>query len=134
MAGVVRIVLFDVWLIADQEVIAGDSLYDDHWFLVKARVVYWFDEGYSNISFLKEPIFPLFAGACYRLGLPLRLAVEAFYLASTVFFVWCLVLRQSNAVVGLLVFAACAFQPMHYNVLLRTTYDEIYSSLLLLVL
>src|SRR5262249_17186564 len=134
VTGVVCLILFVCWLSADQEIVAGESTHDDHWFIQKAKCWYWFDDGYSRMSFIKEPIYPLFVAANYRLGLPLRLTVEAFYLAAAGFLAWSLVFRQSHAGIGLLVFAACALHPMRYAVFQRALYDAIYASLLMLAL
>src|SRR5262249_58631817 len=87
--GILFIVLFVFWLAADQEIIALGSTYDDQWFLDKGKNAYWFDDGYSQISFMKEPVYPLFVAACYRLGLPLRLATQVVYLAAAGFLAWC---------------------------------------------
>jgi hypothetical protein len=130
----VVIVLFDFWLVADQEIVAIESPHDDAWCLQKAQCWYWFDEGYSNMSFIKEPIFSLFAAVCYRLGLPLRLATEAVYLAAAGFLAWCLVTRQTRASIGLLVFVACALHPMHFHVFQGSTYSVLYPSVLMLAL
>lgn len=148
------VIVLDFWLIADQEIVAGASPHDDEWFMRKALCWYWLDEGYTHMSFVKEPIYPLFIGLCGSLGLPLRLATEAAYLAAAAFLAWVLVSRRSpllvrdpgslseppetslgriaRSVIGLLVFAACALHPMHWSVFQRGTYDALYPSLLML--
>jgi hypothetical protein len=134
-AAVVGIVLFDFWLMADQEVAVEPGPYDQSFFLEKANCGYWFDEGYSHISsFLKEPTYPLFVAACQRLGLPLRLGHEALYLAAAGFVGWSLVYRQTRAEVGLLLFAVLALLPMHFFVFQSVLHDSIYTSLLMLAL
>jgi hypothetical protein len=133
-AAVAIIVLFVFWLIADQEIVAWNAAEDHLWFIQKAKCWYWFDDGYSNMSFIKEPVYPLFIAVCYRLGLPLRLMTEAVYLAAAGFLAYCLVVRQSRAWVGLVVFAACALHPMHVAVFEQSRYDTIYTCLLLLAL
>jgi hypothetical protein len=135
-AGVLSVVLFDCWLIADQDVVAVVPLggVDDGFFMSRAMCGYWFDEGYHAAAVIKEPIYPLFIYVCRELGLPLRRATEAFYLTAAGFLAWCLTLRQSRAGIGLLVFAACALHPLHYYVFQRTLYDTIYSSLLMVAL
>jgi hypothetical protein len=130
--AVLVIVLFDLWLIADYDIVAGESPHDDAWFLQKGKCGYWFDDGYSQMSFIKEPIYPLFVWACYNLGLPLRLATEAVYLAAAGFLAWCLVVRQTRAAVGLLLFAACVLHPMRFHAFQRTLHSELYPSLLML--
>jgi hypothetical protein len=133
VAGALAVVLFDVWLIADQDMVAMDPD-DDPWFLQKARCGYWFDEGYSNYSFIFQPVYPLFVGACYRLGLPLRLGNEALYLAAAGFLSWSLVRRQTRAGVGLLVFGAVALLPTHHLMLSRVHPNSVVASLLMLAL
>src|SRR5262249_49088634 len=120
--GALVIVLFTFWLVADHEILAISSRHDDQWFLEKGKNAYWFDAGYSHMSFIKEPVYPLFVAACYRLGLPLRLATEAVYLTAAGFLAWCLVLRHTRAWVGLLVFAVCALHPMSFHVFHRANY------------
>jgi hypothetical protein len=128
-------VLFIFCLIADQEIAAAAGAeYDDTFFLLKADCWYWFDEGYSLLSFIKEPTYPLFVAVCYRLGLPLRMAHEALYLAAAGFLAWSLVHRQTRAGIGLMVFVAIALHPMHFAVFQSATHDSIYSSLLMLAL
>src|SRR5262249_54982549 len=80
-----------LWLTADQEVVALESPHDDQFFLQRAACGYWFDRGYTHMSFIKEPVYPLFAWLCYRLGIPLRLATETVYLAAAGVFSWILV-------------------------------------------
>jgi hypothetical protein len=126
------IVIFDLWLISNQEIIAAP--WDDDWFMQRARCGYWFDEGYESWSFIKEPIYPLFAAVCYRLGWPLRLANEAVYLAAAGFLSWSLVLRQSPAAMGLLVFAAIALNPRHFLMLSRMHPNALMVSLLMFAL
>src|SRR5262249_4370432 len=92
------------------------------------------DQGYTHMSFIKEPVYPLFAWICYRLAIPLRLATEVVYLAAAGLFSWVLVRRRSSGWVGLLVFAGCALHPMHFAVFRQTTSDALYPSLLLLAL
>jgi hypothetical protein len=133
MTGVLAVVLFDFWLIANQDMIAMDPD-DDPWFLQKAKCGYWFDEGYSIYSFIFQPVYPLWVAACYRLSLPLRLANEALYLAAAGFLSWSLVYRQTRADIGLLVFAAIALLPTHYLMLSRLHPNSICPSLLMLAL
>jgi hypothetical protein len=132
--GILAIVLFDLWLIADQEIAAGESPADDAWFLQKGKCGYWFDDGYSQMSFIKEPVYPLFVWACYNLGLPLRLMAEAAYLAAAGFLAWCLVYRQTRAGIGLLVFAVIALHPLHLHPFQRTIYSTLYPSLLMVTM
>jgi hypothetical protein len=126
------VIVFDCWLIADQDIVAIKSPFDDAWFLQKGKCGYWFDEGYSQMSFMKEPIYPLFVWVSYTLGIPLRLLTEAVYLAAAGFLAWCLVVRQTRAAIGLLVFAACVLHPMRFHVLQRSLNSALYPSLLML--
>jgi hypothetical protein len=128
------IIVFDFWLIADHEIVAGESPGDDAWFLQKGKYGYWFDDGYSQMSFIKEPIYPLFVWACYKLSLPLRLATEAVYLAAAGFLAWCLAVRQTRAAIGLLLFAACVLHPMRFHVFQRSLHSALYPSLLMLAM
>jgi hypothetical protein len=99
----------------------------------KAERGCWFgDEDYSQLVLFKEPTYSLFIAACYRLGLPLRLAHEALYLAAAGFLAWSLVYPQSRAAIGLLVFAVIALQPISFFVLQMPLHDAVYSSLLML--
>src|SRR5262249_45569794 len=134
VAAVVFLVLFSFWLAADQEISAANSGHDDLWSLQKGKCAYWFDEGYSQMSFIKEPIYPLFVWVCYQIGMPLRLAHEAVYLAAAGFLAWALVLRQSRAFIGLLVFAVCALHPIHFYGFQRSLSLSLYPSLLMLAL
>jgi hypothetical protein len=86
------------------------------------------------MSFIKEPVYPLFVAACYRLGLPLRLVTEGLYLAAAGFLAYSLVLYQSRPIVGLLVFAACALHPAHLIVFQHPVYDTIYTCLIMVAL
>ena len=128
------LVVFACWLTSDQEVVALVSPHDDQYFLQRAECGYWFDQGYSHMTFIKEPIYPLFGWLCYRLGMPLRLATEAIYLAAAGFFSWSLVRRRSPGWVGLLVLAACALHPMRFAVFRQAISDTLYPTLLLLAL
>jgi hypothetical protein len=131
--AVVGLVLFDFWLIADQGIVATRSPHDDENFVRKAEYGCWFgEEDYSQVALFKEQTYSLFIAACYRLGLPLRLAHEALYLAAAGFLAWSLVYRQSRAAIGLLVFAVIAFQPIHFQILQMPLHDAVYSSLLML--
>jgi hypothetical protein len=131
--AVLGLVLFDFWLIADQGIIAAPGLHDDEHFVRRAECACWFDEEhYSQYVLFKEPTYSLFVAVCYRLGLPLRLAHEALYLGAAGFLAWSLVYRQSRPVIGLLVFAVIALQPIHFLVLQSALHDAVYSSLLML--
>ncbi len=132
--GGLALVALALWLTADQEVVALESPHDDQFFLQRAACGYWFDQDYTHMSFIKEPIYPLFAWLCYCLGISLRMATEVIYLASAGFFSWSLVRRRSCGWVGLLVFAACVLHPMRFAVFRQTTSDALYPSLLLLTL
>jgi hypothetical protein len=123
--------LFAFWLGYDQEIVALEAPHDDGWFLKKARCGYWFDEGYSNLSLIKEPVYPLFVGLTSWLNLPLRQVTGAVYLAAAGFFSWSLVRRQKGVAAGLIVFAACALQPMSYHSFERVTSSALYPALLL---
>jgi hypothetical protein len=128
------LVALALWLTADQEVVALESPHDDQFFLQRAQCGYWFDEGYTHFSFIKEPIYPLFGALCYLLGISLRLATEVIYLVAAGVFSWSLVRRRPHAWVGLVVFAACVLHPMRFAVFRQTTADALYPSLLLLSL
>jgi hypothetical protein len=133
-ASALGLVALALWLTADQEVVALESPHDDQFFLERASCGYWFDQGYTHFSFIKEPIYPLFAAICYLVGIPLRLATEGVYLGSAGFFSWSLVRRRPQAWLGLLVFGACVLHPMRFAVFRQTTADALYPSLLLLSL
>jgi hypothetical protein len=135
LAGGFALGALALWLTADQEVVALESPHDDQFFLQRAACAYWFDgQGYTHMSFIKEPVYPLFAWLCYRLGISLRLATEVVYLAAAAFFSCALVRRRSCGWVGLLVFAACALHPMRFAVFRQTTSDALYPALLLAAL
>jgi hypothetical protein len=131
--AVLGLVLFVFWLIADQRIVAENSPHDAENFVRKAESGCWFgDEPYTRYALFKEPTYSLFVAACYRLGLPLRLAHEALYLAAAGFLAWALVYRQSRAGIGLVVFAAIALLPTHFHVLQLALHDAVYASLLML--
>jgi hypothetical protein len=134
LLGALGVVALALWLTADQEVVALVSPHDDQFFMQRAECGYWFDQGYTQFSFIKDPIYPLFGWIWFRLGINLRLATAASYLAAAGFFSWSLVRRRSHGGVGLLVFAACALHPMQFAVFQQTTADALYPTLLLLVL
>jgi hypothetical protein len=134
LASALAMAAFTLWLVADQEVVARESPHDDQFFLERAACGYWFDQGYTHFSFIKEPVYPLFCWLCYYVGIPLRLATELVYLAAAGFFSWSLVRRHSHSWVGLGLFAACALHPMRFAVFQQTTADALYPSLLLLSL
>jgi hypothetical protein len=133
-ASALGLVAFALWLTVDQEVVALESPHDDQFFLQRAQCGYWFDEGYTHFSFIKEPIYPLFGTLCYLLGVPLRLATEAVYLAAAASFSWSLVRRRRHKWLGMMVFATCVLHPMRFAVFRQTTADALYPSLLLLSL
>jgi hypothetical protein len=133
-ASTLGLVALALWLTVDQEVVALDSPHDEQFFLQRARCGYWFDQGYTHFSFIKEPIYPLFAGICYLLGIPLRLATEGVYLGAAGFFSWSMVRRRPQPWWGLLVFGTCVLHPMRFAVFRQTTADALYPSLLLLSL
>lgn len=134
-AGFVAVTLFALWLTADQEIVAQPTPHDDQWYLRAARHAYWFEGGScSSLSFIKEPVYPLFVGLCFRLGLPLHLMTELVYLAAAGFLVWALVYRQAPTWVGLLLFAICAVHPLSHITFRRSTADGVYVSLLLAAL
>jgi hypothetical protein len=133
-AGVVAIILLDFWLIAHQELVALFSPHDDLWFLEKARCWYWFDDGYSEMSFIKEAVYPLFIAVCNLLGVPLRLATEAVYLAAAWFLAWSLTQPRKPDGWTLLLFAALALHPEHYSALARALTGNLFAPLLMLAL
>jgi Dolichyl-phosphate-mannose-protein mannosyltransferase len=134
LLGGVGVAVVALWLTADQEVVALVSPHDDQFFMERAACGYWFDQGYTHFSFIKEPIYPLFVWIVCRLGINLRLATTAVYLAAACFFSWSLVRHRTHSVVGFLVFAACALHPMQFTVFRQTTPDALYPTLLLLSL
>jgi hypothetical protein len=128
------LVALPVWLTLDLDVAALESPHDDESFLRRAECGYWFDQGYTHMTFIKEPIYPLFAWVCYCLGIPLRLATEGVYLLAAGLFSWSLVRRHPYRWVGLVVFGACVLHPMRFAIFQQTTSDTLYPSLLLLAL
>lgn len=132
LATVAGIVAFDFWLISDQDICASFSPHDDYWFIQKAEDAYWFDQGYSQFSFIKEPTYPLFVAATYRLRIPLRWAHEGLYLLAGGFLAWALVYRQSSALVGVAIFTVSVLNPLRFYVFRQALHDSIYTSLLLL--
>jgi hypothetical protein len=133
--AIVTVVIIVFWLIADLEITGAESPHDDMFFIQAAKNGCWFgDQPYTFMSVIKEPVYPLFVAFFYRLGIPLRMATQAFYLAASGFFCWSLVYRQTRSGIGLIVFAACAFHPCTFAVFQRALYDNIYASLLLVVL
>jgi hypothetical protein len=128
------IFLLAVWLNADLDAVGGPSEGDDGWFVRTAASACWFGtEDYSSWTLYKEPSYPLFVAMCYQLGIRLRVAQEAFYLAAGGFLAWSLAYRQTRSWVGLVVFAAVAFNPLHFTVLQGVYHDPFYASLLMLV-
>lgn len=128
------IVAFNLWLTADHEIAVGLSPVDELFFIRKGECTYWFDEGYSHeTSFLKEAPYPLFVSACYRLGVPLRTGHELLYLAAAGALAGAMVYRQSNNLVGLVVFAATTLIPARLYILRQPLHDSIYSSVMMLV-
>ncbi len=131
--GCAVIVLFNLWLIADHEIVVGLSPVDELYFIRKGQCTYWFDPGYHHdTSFLKEAPYPLLVAASYRLGIPLRIAHELFFLLAAGALAACLVYRQTHPVVGLTVFAAATLIPARLYVFRQPLHDAIYSSALLL--
>lgn len=125
------VVAFSFWVTADQDVYLMDGAHDMVWFLRKGECAYWFDEGYTNLSFIKQPVYPLFVSACYHLHVPLHLGIHAVYLAAAGFFAWSLTLRQTSPLVGLVVFAAVALDPMSTHLFQQASRGSLYTVLLL---
>ncbi len=133
VAASIVVSLVAVWLSLDMEIMATDSPLDDELFLRKAESTVWFgNESYSKAILFKEPTYSLFVAFGYRLGVPLRLAHEFFYLAAAGFLACSLTYRQSRPWVGFVVFAAIALYPMHFTSFQRAGHSSLYISLVVL--
>ncbi len=132
--GALALAAFCLWLTADQDIAALESPHDDQFFLERAVCGYWFDQGYTHMAFIKDPVYPFFVALCYRLDIPLRPATEVVYLLTAAFFSWTLVRGGARPWVGLAVFAACALHPMRFAVFGQATSEALYPSLLQLAL
>jgi hypothetical protein len=129
----VAISAFALWLSTDVEIVATDSALDDELFLRKAETTVWFgNEPYSKFILFKEPTYPLFAAIWYRLGIPLRMGHELFYLFAGGCLACALTYRQSRAWVGLCVYAAIALYPIHFTIFQRAGHGGFYISLMVL--
>lgn len=68
--------------------------YDSQAFIMQARAWYW-GNGYTNWAYTRQPGYPLFIALASMLGVPLRLAIEAAWLAAVV------IAMRATALIGL---------------------------------
>ena len=125
------LVFIKLYLIRYQDIAAIYNGHDDVWFLMKAKELYWNITSYNSMSFIKEPLYPIFVAFTKWLGVNLRLMTEVSYLCSGVTYAY-LLFNRTRAL-GLSIISACTifFFPFSFTVFQRATSDALYVSLIL---
>ena len=90
---------------------------------------------YDNRTLARGPFYPAFIALAFQLGVPIRAAQSALYLAAGALLLWSVRPWPGPRWTRVAVFAAFAFDPMLYETdLLRVTREGVYVPLTVLVL
>lgn len=128
------VVFFKLWLVSGEEIVARFQPLDDLWQLAAAARGYWFANSYDWTTYVRLPVYPLWVAAVYLTGMPLRIAIELFYLASGFLFILALVYAKVPRSIAFIVYLSIALQPATFSLFNYALADTLYAPLLLLTL
>jgi hypothetical protein len=138
VAGYLLIAAISLWLRSGFPVAAlGAAAADDGLFIRLARSLAegrWLGP-YDNLTLAKGMFYPLFIAASAMLAIPLTLAEQAVYLATSAMVAAFVGRRTGNPWLGLAMFALLAFNPVAWDLALaRVIREALYGSLSLAVI
>ena len=117
IAGCLILVLFKLWLLSPQEIIARTAPHDDTLFVGLALNILegeWLG-AYNQFTLMKGSGYPLFIALSNLLGLPLILSQELLYLGACFLFTFGIRLHGASTAISCLAFGLLAFNPFTYN-------------------
>ncbi len=135
--GMILLILFKLWLVADQPIMAlADARYDDRLFVQLADHLVLFDwlGPYDNLTLVKGPFYPIWIAVAFLAGVPLLLSQQILYAMA------CLVTERAlqplivNCLSRMAIFILLLFNPVTFTwQLTRVLRDGLYPGLALLV-
>jgi len=117
IAGCLILVLFKLWLLSPQEIIARTAPHDDTLFVGLALNILegeWLG-AYNQFTLMKGSGYPLFIALSNILGLPLILSQELLYLGACFLFTFGIRQLGASTTLSCLAFGLMAFNPFTYN-------------------
>lgn len=129
------LILFKLWLISDLDIVASQFVHDMLWVIRSAQVSYWGDTAYSHMTYIKEPLMPLFLAGCRAIGLPARIGIELLLIFSALVFSRTGPFRHQTEGLKIgrcLLFASIVFYPVTVGIFCQVTADPLYISLMVL--
>lgn len=118
------------YIVSDNEILALNKPHDELWYINSASNAYWLAE-YNHMAFIHLPAYPLFIFVVNLIGIPLRIAIEIFYIFSALCF--CLVLFKVglSKISTLFLYFLIIFNPISFNLFDHTLAEVFYSPLLM---
>ena len=117
IAGCLILVLFKLWLLSPQEIIARTAPHDDTLFVGLALNILqgeWLGS-YDQFTLMKGSGYPLFIAFSNVIGLPLILAQELLYLGACFLFAFGIRLLGASTALSCLAFGLMTFNPFTFN-------------------
>lgn len=104
------LVVFRLWLSGDRDILATNSPYDEFWYIASASRYVW-GGSYDHMAFSQMPVYSSWLLALKLLGIPARLGIDIFWVASSLYLAVSLSRLTRQSLAGLLVFVLLIFHP-----------------------
>ncbi len=121
-----------LWTTQYQDTKLSSGMHDDAWFTWKAEHGYWNIDSYSELSYIKEPLFPLYIKALNELGIPLRLGNDICYGLALMLLATAMLKRTGLVSLSLILYALLLFHPYGLAVFTRSISDALFTILTVL--
>lgn len=124
--------LTKLWTTQYQDTKLSSGMHDDAWFTWKAEHAYWETDEYTELTYIKEPLFPLYIKALNDLGIPLRLGNDMTYGLALALLSVAMLQRTGFVSVSLILYATLLFHPYGLAVFTRSVSDALFTILTVL--
>lgn len=116
-----------LWLVHDEEIVARFQPLDDLWQLLAAARGYWFADTYNWMMYVRLPVYPLWIKAVQITGVPLRVAIELVFLASSFLFSLALVRASVPKIIAAAVYLVIIFHPASFSLFNYSLAETLYA-------
>ena len=135
--SVIILVLFKIWLVSDQGLVAfADAAHDDLLFIRLANHLVQLDwlGPYTNLTLIKGPFYPFWIAATFLIGIPLLLSQHLLYIVACITTERALQSLSIKKPWRILVFTLLLFNPVTYTwEMTRVLRESLYTGLTLLI-
>lgn len=107
-------------------------MHDDAWFTWAAEHGYWDTDEYTELTYIKEPLFPLYIKALNGFGIPLRLGNDMAYGLALMLLAVAMLRRTGSLSISLLLYGTLLFHPYGLAVFTRSVSDALFTILTVL--